>query len=53
MTKKRIIIGGLFLLVFLPVVVAGFVFNWIKSYFVAGMDIGEIVADWVDEKVEE
>lgn len=53
MTKKRIIIGGLFLIVFLPVVVAGFVFNWIKNYFEAGMGIGESVAEWVDEKIEE
>lgn len=53
MTKKRIIIGGLFLLAFLPVVVAGFVFKWIKSYFEAGMDIGEIVVEWITKKVEE
>lgn len=52
MTKKRIIIGGLFLLAFLPVVIAGFVFKWFKSYFEAGMDLGESVAEWVDEKIE-
>lgn len=53
MTKKRIAVGCFFAALFLPVFIAGVLFDFIQRYFISGMDVGEEIFERIDEKLGE
>jgi hypothetical protein len=50
--KQRIIVGGTMALVFLPVILLGFVTSWIARYFRSGYEIADLCNDELDKWLE-
>jgi hypothetical protein len=53
MSKKRLIVGIIFIIIFLPVFIAGVMFDSIQRYFNSGKDVGGDIFNWLDKKLGE
>lgn len=51
MNKKRLTLGIIFLILFSPFFLAGVVWYFVHSYLVAGYEIGDVLREWIDEKL--
>lgn len=49
---KRYVVGTIFLIPMLPFVIAGFLGWWLVMYVKAGAEVGEMVYEWLNEKLE-
>jgi hypothetical protein len=53
MSKKRIIVGVICLIPFVPVVMVGFIWEFGKHYFEAGQTMAGDMVYWIDKKLGE
>lgn len=51
MNKRRIIVGSIFFILFLPLTLAGLAYSFISRYFVAGVELGGILYEAIGEKI--